>query len=94
MVDILDEHHQYVPVSSSTTLEDIPGQLEKESIQIDSFHKILGFGDQLTVERMRCAQSIRSNSENGIKKLQGFVPAISDWHVKVSLLGVSFNINN
>ena len=43
---------------------------------------------------MRCAQSIRSNSENGIKKLQGFVPAISDWHVKVSLLGVSFNINN
>lgn len=58
MVDVLDEHHQYVPISSSTISEDIPGQLEKESIQIDSFHKILGFRDQLIVERMRCAQLI------------------------------------
>ena len=68
---------------------DVPGEEECESIRLDSFHCILYYGDQLTVERMRGAQAVRSNSENGIQQLKGFVPAVADCHAKVSFLGVS-----
>ena len=87
MVDVLDDHHQYVPCSSAMVEVDIHN--EAESIRLDSFHKVMYFGDQLTVERMRCAQAIRCNSENDVLRLKGVIPAISDWHAKVSLLGVS-----
>jgi L1 cell adhesion molecule like protein len=40
---------------------------------------------------MRSAKAIRSNSENGTDRLQGIIPAISDWHTKVSFLGVIYN---
>ena len=94
MVDILDELHQYVPSSSITTIEDIPGQEEGESIRLDCFHRILCYGDQLTVERIRGAQAVRLNSENGIMQLRGFIPAVTDWHAKVSFLGVSYYNNS
>ena len=84
MVDILDELHQYVQSSSITTVEDIPGQEEGESICLDCFHRILSYDDQLTVERIRGAQAVRLNSENGIMQLRGFILAVTDWHAKVS----------
>lgn len=87
MVDILDDHHDYVPCSSSTIEIDVTGDLE--IVQFDSFHQIVYFGDQLTVERMRGAQGARCNSEHGIQQLKGFVPAVTDWHAKVSFLDVS-----
>ena len=89
MVDILDHHHQFVPTISQTVQVDVPNQCEKESLKVDSFHTILFHGDQLTVERMRSAQSIRANSEDGTQQLKGFLPVVADWHTKVSFLGVS-----
>lgn len=88
MVDILNNLHQYVPSSSTTFEDDIPGH-DSETIKLYCFHKILCFGDQLTVEQIRGVKAVRSNSEDGLYQLQGFVPAISDWHAKVSFLGVS-----
>ena len=89
MVDILDDHHQYVPSSSAMEAVTITNEEESEYIRLDSLHIILYFGDQLTVEHMRGAQAVRSNSENGIQQLRGFIPAVADWHAKVSFLGVS-----
>ena len=94
VVDILDEHHYYVPSSSViepvTVLDD-----EDEYIRLDSLHTLLYFGDQLTVERMRGAKAVRSNSENQIQQLKGFIPAICDWHAEVSFLSVSqYNVYN
>ena len=42
----------------------------------------------MTVARTRGCKRIRSNAERGKERLEGFVPVIEDWHVKVSLLGV------
>ena len=89
MVSILEDHHQYVP-SSSVMVKEVVGLDEVEVMRLDSFHNIIYNGDQLTVERMRGAQAIRSNSENGIDQLRGFIPAVADWHAKVSFLGVSY----
>ena len=89
MVDILDDNHQYVPSSSAMEAVTITNEEESEYIRLDSLHIILYFGDQLTVERMRGAQAVRSNSENGIQQLRGFIPAVAEWHAKVSFLGVS-----
>ena len=86
MVSLLEDHHQYVP-SSSVMVKEVVGV---EVMRLDSFHNIIYNGDQLTVERMRGAQAIRSNSENGIDQLRGFVPVVADWHAKVSFLGVSY----
>ena len=94
MVNVLDELHQYVPSSSITTVEDTPRQEEGESICLDCFHRILCYCDQLTVERIRGAQAVRLNSENGIIQLRGLIPAVTDWQAKVSILGVSYYNNN
>ena len=91
MVDILLDHHQYVPSSSANIMVDVPGQSEEE-MRLDAIHKLLYFGDQLTAECIRGAQAIRSNSENDIERLEGIIPAITDWHTKVSFLGVSFYV--
>ena len=88
MVDILLDHHQYIPSSCANVMVDVPGQSEEE-MRLDCFHKVLYFGDQLTLERIRGAQAVRSNSENGTERLEGIVPAITDWHAKASFLGVS-----
>ena len=90
MVQILDEHQQYVPCSSSIVEVDIrePGEV----VKLYSIHKILYHGDQLTVERMRGAQGIRLNSEDEMQQLKGFIPTVADWHAKVSFLGVSARV--
>ena len=70
MVEILDSIHKYVPIKRTTEDFDVPNEDEDDgfehiSVQIDHFHHILLGGDQLTVVRIRGAQSIRNNSENG-----------------------------
>ena len=50
------------------------------------FHHILiGLigGDQLTVARVRGSQDSRYNSNNGRRRLEGFIPVIEDWHTKM-----------
>ena len=49
MVDILGDHHQYVPSSSAMEAVTITNEEESEYIRLDSLHTILYFGDQLTL---------------------------------------------
>lgn len=54
---------------------------------------VLG-GDQMTAERTRGCKRIRSNSERGKERLEGFTAFVEDWHAKVALLGVSLYYTN
>ena len=97
MVEILDNIHKYVP-TKQTTEEFIVPCVEEESdnehlsLDIDHFHHniILIGGDQLTVARIRGAQSVRNNSENGRNCLDGFIPVAEDWHAKMCYLKVGY----
>ena len=40
-------------------------------------------GDQLTVERARCAKRARSQSQSSELRLDGLYPKIEDWHALV-----------
>ena len=98
MVEILDSIHKYVPTKRMTQEFDVPNEdeetgVEHVSLDIDHFHHILLGGDQLTVARVRGAQSIRNNSENGRNCLDGFIPVAEDWHAKMCYLKVSLDIH-
>ena len=93
MVEILDSIHKYVPTKRTTQEFDVPHGdevtgIEHVSVQVDHFHHILLGGDQLTVARIRGAQSVRNNSENGRSCLGGFIPVVEDWHTKMCYLKV------
>ena len=95
MVEILDSIHEYVPTKRTPQEFDIPNEDENDGIEhisvpVDHFYHILLGGDQLTVARIRGAQSIRNNSENGQSCLGGFIPVAEDWHAKMCYLKVSF----
>ena len=96
MVEILDSIHKYVPTKRTTQEFNVPNGdedtgVEHVSVQVDYFHHILLGGDQLTVARIRGAQSVRNNSENGRSCLGGFIPVAEDWHAKMCYLKVSIN---
>ena len=88
MVCILDELHQYVPTTRKEMEVFVPNETEPDVLEVDTFHQILLGGDQLTVARSVSAQAVRQNSENGRTKLQGFEPAIEDWHAKMCFMEV------
>ena len=50
---------------------------------------IVIYGDFLTASRARGAQRAKINSESPSRRFDGLVPASSDWHTKLKLLGVS-----
>ena len=64
-----------------------PGRAPKR-IQIDTMHKVLIGGDQLTVARMKGAKSMHEVSQHDAGRLDGFIPVVEDWHTKVCLLEV------
>ena len=62
--------HKYVPTKQTIEEFDVPNEDEETGVEHVSlntyhFHYILFGGDQLAVTRIRGAQSIRDNSENG-----------------------------
>ena len=87
MVDIMDHLNQYVPTEVTHTTVQIPGRAPKR-MQIDTMHKVLIGGDQLTVARMKGAKSMREDSQHDAGRLDGFIPVVEDWHTKVCLLEV------
>ena len=87
MVDIMDHLNQYVPTEVTHTTVQIPGRAPKR-MQIDTMHKVLVGGDQLTVARMKGAKSMREDSQHDAGRLDGFIPVVEDWHTKVCLLEV------
>ena len=52
------------------------------------FSKILLGGDQLTAARARGTQAIRRTESTPANRLQGLIPVIEDWHVRMSLMKV------
>ena len=80
MIKILQHLQRYIPTKT------IPRQHESSSNI--SQHKLLLGGDQLTVARVRGAQIAMCNGSNPVKRLEGFIPVIQDWHAKVVLLEV------
>ena len=88
MVDILAYLHQYVPMKTSNQVISVPGTEESEVIESEDLHRLLIGGDQLTVERIKGAQSLRKNSTHAAGRLEGFVPVSEDWHAKVCFLQV------
>ena len=64
------------------------------TIEIDNtqFFPILFGGDQLTVARIRGAQALRDTHDNAVDRLQGVIPVIEDWHARMALMKVTYNI--
>jgi len=85
MIKILQHLQRYIPV------KEIPATAsQQESASNVLQHKLLLGGDQLTVARVRGAQTAMCNGLNAVKRLEGFVPIIQDWHAKVVLLEVCY----
>lgn len=79
MIDILEHFKSYIP---SFTL---PGT---EEVEDKCYATTLVGGDYLSVARARGAQLIRSNSDLGKERLDGFLPVAEDWNAKVCFMEV------
>lgn len=84
MIEILKHLHQYVPE------EEVYISSEQRYVKKCTVHqhKLLFGGDQLTVARIRGAQTAMCNATNSHMKLEGFIPTIQDWHTQVVLVEV------
>lgn len=51
----------------------------------------LVYGDQLTCERLQSAKGARINGRGAAPRLDGIVPAVTDWHLRKLLLQVPYN---
>jgi len=88
MTDILDDLSKYVPVHVASRTETIGDK----TFDIDDsrLHQTLVFGDQLTVARARGAARLRDDDTTALHRLEGFIPAVADWHARMCLLQVKF----
>ena len=88
MIEILKHLHQYVP--EEETEEEVYISSEQRCVKKHTVHqhKLLFGGDQLTVARIRGAQTAMCNATNSRMKLEGFIPTIQDWHTQVVLIEV------
>ena len=76
MVDILAYLHQYVPMKTSNQVISVPGTEESEVIESEDLHHILIGGDQLTVERIKGAQSLQKDSTHAAGRFEGFFACV------------------
>ena len=84
MIEILKHRHQYVP-EEEVCISSEQRYVKKCTVHQ---HKLLFRGDQLTVARIRGAQTGMCNATNSHIKLEGFIPTIQDWHTQVVLVEV------
>ena len=80
MCHIVGDLSKYVPSVNDSE--------EEPSAATTSVVQLLFFGDQLTVERARGAMVLRSFHEEAVDRLEGFVPAVADWHARMTLVKV------
>ena len=50
---------------------------------------LLFYGDQITVERTRGTMVLQSLYDLSLSRLEGFVPAVANWHARMTLVKVS-----
>lgn len=74
MIEIMETHQQYVPLTEDETDQ--------------KAHQVLFGGDQLTVARARGCAELRLNSDTLTGRLKTLVPVAEDWHTLVTLLTV------
>ncbi len=87
MGKILDDYMKLVPTIAATGNYLLPNH---STVEFDAtqFHGI-PFGDhQLTVARMRGTQILRATEETAVKRLQGILPVVEDWHTRMTFLKV------
>lgn len=84
MIEILEHFKSYIPSFSIDV--SIPGM--EEAVQDKCYATTLVGGDYLSVARARGAQLIRSNSDLGKDRVDGFLPVAEDWHAKVCFMEV------
>ena len=88
MVDIMTEHHKYVPAVTFSVNHFINTTGESVTLQSAKFSPLIMGGDHLTAERARGAIRIRMNSDTPVKRLEGLIPVSEDWHAKLNMLEV------
>ena len=81
--------HQYIPVVENTEEVSIPSLSESVCVPKAQCFPVFISGDQLTAARARGAKKAKINSDSPSSRLEGLVPATTDWHTKQALLGVS-----
>ena len=87
MIEIMTEHHQYVPMHVHAPDDTSVSDTDQPSTE--KVHALLFGGDQLTAARARGCQELRMNSDSTTGKLKGLMPTAEDWHTSVILLVVS-----
>ena len=87
MTEALDTLSDYVPVHVATKTVSVEGK--DYSIDDSRLIQILFFGDQLTAARARGAIALRDDDISVLHRLEGFVPAVADWHARMCLLQVN-----
>ena len=86
MVEILLGLNKYVPVEHTERTVEINGTCVTQPIT-ELWPRML-FGDQLTAARVRGAAALRSWHKTTLDRLEGHVPATSDWHARLCLVTV------
>ena len=51
-------------------------------------YQILTGGDQFSVAHYYSAQSLCTDHDSTVERLEGFVPIIEDWHARLTLVKV------
>lgn len=84
----MDDYMNLVPTLIATG-HYIPRNNSALEFDATQFHSILFGGDQLTVARMRGTQVLRTTEETAVKRLQGLLPVVEDWHTCMTFLNVT-----
>ena len=88
MTQILLALNKYIPAESTEVSVEVNGTPHVQ--QETRVWPCLIFGDQLTSARVRGAIALRCFHKTSLARLDGYVPATSDWHARLCLVTVSF----
>lgn len=91
MAKTLDELNKYIPAIPTDNTIYLPNGTTINHKDFDLI-RIPVTGDQVTVARIRGAQSARRSSENSRDRLEGALPFVEDWHTRQVLVMVSLYI--
>ena len=69
MIDIIMEHHNYVPCLEKTETQRVPGTCEIEEVSVPMMHHIMFGGDHITKVRAMSAIKQRVNTHTGVRAL-------------------------
>ena len=92
IVDIMETIHSYVPMLQTSCQVFVASLNQHIDVQEARSFPILLHGDFFTAARARGAKKIKINSDSPSSRFEGLVPAAADWHTKLKVFGVRYNI--